>query len=142
MTTPLFPRAVVIPHATDPARFTIDLLGDSRPPLPVGDGLHNLGLVLAIAGTATDLELGIRRAIVRRQAVADRVCMTPGPCDDCGEHFRPYMVRDEVWRSTGLPEFGALICLPCLQARVGRELVADDLLDAPVNDWIADRRSR
>lgn len=71
----------------------------------------------------------------REQAIAEQICMTPGPCDDCGEPFRSYMVVDTVWRATGLPDYGALVCLPCLQDRAGRELMAADLLDAPVNGW-------
>lgn len=74
--------------------------------------------------------------VSREQAIADRVCMTPGPCDGCGEPFRSYMVNDKIWRATGLPEFGALVCLPCLQERAGRKLTAADFIDAPANDWI------
>lgn len=61
--------------------------------------------------------------------------MTPERCDDCAESFRGYMATDAVWCATGLPEYGALLCLPCLQDRVGRQLTSDDLLDAPVNGW-------
>lgn len=71
----------------------------------------------------------------REQAIAGQICMTPGPCDDCGEAFRSCMVTDEVWRATGLPDHGALLCLPCLQARIGRELVAADFLDCEANAW-------
>lgn len=71
----------------------------------------------------------------REQAIAEQVCMTPVPCDDCGEPFRSYMVTDEVWRAARLPDYGALVCLPCLQGRSGRELSAADFLDVSVNEW-------
>lgn len=45
------------------------------------------------------------------------------------------MVNDDVWHAAGLPDFGALVCLPCLQERVGRALSASDFPDYPVNDW-------
>lgn len=74
----------------------------------------------------------------RAQAQRDQVCMTPGPCDDCGEPFRSYMATDEVWTSAGLPPYGALVCIPCLASRLGGDLTAADLLDCAANDWIAD----
>jgi hypothetical protein len=75
----------------------------------------------------------------REDAIGGRVCMTPGTCDDCREPFASYMVIDEVWRETGLPEYGALICLPCLEVRIGRAVRDGDLLDCPANDHLRGR---
>lgn len=57
-----FPHATVIPHV-DPNRFTIDLLGETRPRLPMGDGLHNLGLVLAVAAVVEVCERAVLEAL-------------------------------------------------------------------------------
>lgn len=76
--------------------------------------------------------------VTREQARADLVCMTPGPCDDCGESFRSYMVTDEVWAAAGLEEFGALVCLPCLAERLGRAVAPTDLMHCAANSWLTE----
>lgn len=75
--------------------------------------------------------------IARDEAKRDRVCMTPTGCDRCGRDFRSYMVLDDVWcREAGMLEYGSLLCLPCLQERIGRQLTLVDFPDYPVNDWV------
>jgi hypothetical protein len=50
-------------------------------------------------------------------------------CDDCGEntYYEYYVVRDELWR-----EYGSewMLCVGCLERRMGRHLVTDDFTDA------------
>jgi hypothetical protein len=73
----------------------------------------------------------------REQAIASQICMTPTGCDDCREYFQSYMVQDEIWKLTGLPFYGALLCLPCLQIRIRRDLIASDFLVCPANNWFS-----
>jgi hypothetical protein len=59
-------------------------------------------------------------------------------CDDCNvcvicknpdhdaEH---YVVHNELW-----PEGVRVLCVGCLETRLGRQLVADDFTDCPLND--------
>ena len=62
-------------------------------------------------------------------------------CDDCGLDHDMYMVHDSVWAAAGMPvntgthhaAKGRYLCIPCLQARLGRELTAADFTGAPVN---------
>lgn len=65
--------------------------------------------------------------------------MRPFKCKDCrtctfkaGEY---YMVQDGVW-STALPDGRsrrAMLCIGCLEARLGRDLVGADFTEAPIN---------
>lgn len=51
------------------------------------------------------------------------------PCNDCGIDMfdSDYMVYDWIWRETGLPFTGGnFLCLPCLEARLGRTLTKED----------------
>jgi hypothetical protein len=66
-------------------------------------------------------------------------------CHDCGQRLLPtgrvgpdqgsewYMVHDPVWDASGLEPLGGCLCLACLEARLGRPLVHDDLTDHPIN---------
>jgi hypothetical protein len=59
-------------------------------------------------------------------------------CEDCGECTNCigeyYMVEDEVWYSAisarSKPD---MLCLGCLEQRIGRLLTKDDFSDAPLN---------
>jgi hypothetical protein len=55
------------------------------------------------------------------------------PCVDCGGLCRMYMVRDEVWSEAGMAKRGGWLCLACLLRRIGRLLLAQDLIDASCN---------
>ena len=57
-------------------------------------------------------------------------------CADCGvdtiERGEFYMVVDSVWEhASGGQE---MLCIGCLEQRIGRILTADDFTDVPVND--------
>jgi hypothetical protein len=57
------------------------------------------------------------------------------PCARCGIETYPYewyVVRGDVWASAGMGERG-ILCVGCLEARLGRPLSANDFADAPVN---------
>lgn len=42
------------------------------------------------------------------------------------------MVHDELWSRTGLDH--GMLCIGCLEARLGKLLTARDFTDAPIND--------
>jgi hypothetical protein len=42
------------------------------------------------------------------------------------------MVTDEVWE-TAHPEKRGMLCIGCLEDRLGRQLTSDDFTDAPIN---------
>lgn len=68
---------------------------------------------------------------------------------DCGEltcgYGKPsewYMVYDAIWAEAGAPTrkvmdehtCGSYLCIGCLETRLGRQLVADDFPNYPVNE--------
>lgn len=68
----------------------------------------------------------------------DRIfgCMDCGVCTNCNGEY--YMVHDEVWYSaiTAMDK-RHMLCIGCLEQRLGRLLTKDDFIDAPVNEiWL------
>jgi hypothetical protein len=69
-------------------------------------------------------------------------------CADCGVHTRHareyYMVENALWKAHGAGR--RLLCIGCLEARMGRQLTRDDFklcllnLDDDVSDRLRDRR--
>ena len=57
-------------------------------------------------------------------------------CAACGVntlHINEYyMVTDEVWEAAW-PGKRGMLCIGCLENRLGRELTAKDFTDAPIN---------
>lgn len=55
-------------------------------------------------------------------------------CTDCRQKIigEWYMVRDEVWHSSRVPQ-RYLLCIGCLEARLGRRLAPRDFTDCPAN---------
>ena len=60
-------------------------------------------------------------------------------CLDCGVNTHEineyYMVTDELWESV-VPEIYGMLCIGCLERRIGRLLNSSDFIDCPVNDGI------
>lgn len=63
------------------------------------------------------------------------------PCADCARECTPpdesevwewYMVHDQVWSDAGMGPHGVL-CVGCLEGRLGRRLDRGDFPDLPVN---------
>ncbi len=68
------------------------------------------------------------------------------PCRDCGIDTTPrdgegnphvsgwewYVVRDEVWKQATSDERG-ILCIGCLEERLGRQLTPQDFADLPIN---------
>jgi hypothetical protein len=63
-------------------------------------------------------------------------------CKDCGIDTSPlgldeyYMVHNEVWAQSGMDGLGGMLCLLCLEARLGRDLEVSDLMNIPMNKRI------
>jgi hypothetical protein len=64
-------------------------------------------------------------------------------CIDCGvstvHNHEYYMVKKKVWRAVGNPK--GMLCIGCLEGRLGRQLVRTDFLKCPVNSDLDHRRS-
>ena len=57
-------------------------------------------------------------------------------CVDCGRdcHLEHYFVHNEVWRGLArMPEHG-MLCVDCLEKRIGRELIPEDFTNAHINN--------
>lgn len=68
-------------------------------------------------------------------------------CVDCGIDTSQrlgvceyYMVHDTIWTSAKCPD--GMLCIGCLEIRIGRKLTRTDFIDAPVNHglWEQSRR--
>lgn len=62
------------------------------------------------------------------------------PCVDCAVDTSVrgvdeyYMVHNAVWAFSGMAPRGGMLCVGCLEVRIGRRLRAADFTDVPVND--------
>lgn len=56
-------------------------------------------------------------------------CKDCGICTLCISEY--YMVTDEVWEAAGLDK--GMVCIACLEARIGKTLTATDFTDCPLN---------
>jgi hypothetical protein len=60
-------------------------------------------------------------------------------CDDCGEKWFAYMLKDSVWEAVFDDFFAGDYCLPCFEERLGRPLTHEDFMnDIPLNDKFHD----
>lgn len=59
-------------------------------------------------------------------------------CDDCGvntsEIHEYYMVHDDIWRSVAGDSLEGMLCIGCLEDRLGRRLTAEDFTDCILNN--------
>lgn len=59
-------------------------------------------------------------------------CTDCGMCTNCAYEY--YMVHDEVWyKAVTVMDKSRMLCIGCLEQRLGRLLTKDDFTDAPVN---------
>ena len=71
-------------------------------------------------------------------------------CVDCHtdtcptDHRRAeyYVVHDHIWKQAGMAPFGGMLCIGCLEQRIGRTLNAGDFDDCELNDLAAYRDNR
>jgi hypothetical protein len=66
-------------------------------------------------------------------------------CLDCDQNTSDmaeyYMVYDEVWLSVVTSKSNGMLCVGCLEARLGRELNRNDFTHAPINAGIFFKQS-
>jgi hypothetical protein len=59
--------------------------------------------------------------------------LTDFSCADCGHDYdEDYMVRDDIWRVYGVGN--GMLCIGCLEKRLGRQLCSQDFTKARCND--------
>lgn len=66
-----------------------------------------------------------------------KVVVNTLPCDNCGKDcFKDpkdyYMVNDTVWLSV-MPTKQGILCMDCLETKLGRKLKAEDIPNCPLN---------
>lgn len=62
-------------------------------------------------------------------------------CDDCGfntSHSEYYMVKNPIWEEAQNKGIAQILCIGCLERRIGRKLVSNDFSDVPLNLMIRD----
>jgi hypothetical protein len=70
--------------------------------------------------------------IIINTDIHDPKPITHRRCHDCSHDFDEYyMVRHGIWAASGLRK--GLLCVGCLEKRIGRQLHADDFPDFEVN---------
>ena len=66
-------------------------------------------------------------------------CLDRGVDTDATGEF--YAVTNEIWQhAVGHEDAHALLCIACLEARLGRSLTSADFPDVPVNRWFFEAR--
>lgn len=50
-----------------------------------------------------------------------------------------YMVHDAVWELAN-PARDGMLCVGCIEDRIGRRLMPSDFTDAPCNEWAVSKR--
>lgn len=68
-------------------------------------------------------------------------------CKDCGINTNDideyYMVLDSIWLESGMDKDGGMLCLECLEIRIGRRLIGADFKDGlPINEGFFPRSER
>ena len=80
--------------------------------------------------------MGIKTSAFR---VSTLICMD---CQvDTGEINEYYMVHDEVWLFAN-PNDSGILCVGCLEMRLGRELASSDFPDYPINQGFFEQSDR
>lgn len=77
-------------------------------------------------------DLEVRPGVFRRRG-SDKPRPDYYICQDCRQHDPiGFMVEDDVWEAAGLGQ--GIICIPCLETRLGRKLVIQDFKAVPMNN--------
>lgn len=72
------------------------------------------------------------KAVKSHPSTAD-MCL----CFDCGvdilEINENYMVTNSRWTSAGMKTYGGMLCIQCLETRLGKKLTSVNFTDCPLN---------
>jgi hypothetical protein len=88
---------------------------------------------------SVQLELDLSVPGNGRSASFSFACLDSGT--DTNRINEYYVVNNELWLSVN-PADAGMLCIGCLEKRLGRRLTPDDFEDAPVNTWPTLHRSR
>ena len=85
-------------------------------------------LYFAHVGGGCDCEIALNVDMTDPRSPADFAC------HDCGNDFDEYyLVHDHVWNASGLSKDGGMLCVGCLEKRLGRRLCRDDFTECEIN---------
>lgn len=120
-------------------RFTNDATGEEK--IPLGGICPNGAWYGRLEGGEASIPKRIstpRATRICREALQLFADMARFACQDCmagtAEESDYYMVHTHVWSQAHPKHFG-MLCLPCLQQRLGRRLKLNDFTNAPINQW-------
>ena len=105
-------------------------------------------LLTAVADAVRDAmfaetQEGFTVALDEAFAAVEEYDLQPRPCTDCGidtcsitadDRGEYYMVHAAIWRTATKLRPASLLCIGCLETRLGRTLTSADFTDAPVNE--------
>jgi hypothetical protein len=134
--------------------FPVGQTGEVRARLRTWDGRRRADLRLFVlnrdgervptkTGLSVDLEslphlLAAVEALIAA-AAPEPDTWSPYVCRDCATNtFRDgefFQLKDDIWGLTGLAPDGGMLCVGCVEARIGRKLAAADFVDGPPNTW-------
>lgn len=116
--------------------FSSGVQGSKQPPL--GGRCPSLAWQGELRGGALSLSVGLSDDVAVRLCLEACVLFSDlawDACQDCSKHTAGndyYMVQHDLWAHMH-PNRAGMLCLSCLQTRMGRILTRSDFIDAPVN---------
>lgn len=91
-------------------------------------------LYLGMQGGYCDCEVIFNVDLTERRPLFDP------SCKDCGSDYdEHYMVHKNIWKAHGVGR--GMLCVGCLEKRMGRQLCRQDFIDAPINMVDSKRQS-
>ena len=64
-------------------------------------------------------------------------CFENQLCVDCGvdtfETKEYYMVTDSCWKRAGMKPYGGMLCVGCIESRLGKKLTPQNFSECPLN---------
>ena len=92
-----------------------------------GEAIEACLLYLSLQGGGCDCE------VVWNVDMTDPRSLVGSSCADCGHDYdEQYMVRDDIWKACGMGT--GMLCIGCVEKRLGRQLNQQDFTDVPLND--------
>ncbi len=124
------PKWKILSHDFDPNSYRLMLDALRKIPYKTVDGALRFGYMYS--------EKHPNRLVYERYTEERQQKSLIHFCNDCKTvHPEPYMVHDAVWLTVvESPQQKMILCLTCIQKRLGRDLNIQDFTDYPINDGI------
>ena len=95
------------------------------------DFREEIAMVLEFHGrTIEDLRAMVASHDYRKRIIEDKCASSKGDCIDCGVNTfdlgEYYNVHDRIWASAGMGSHDGMLCIGCLEKRIGRKLEPGD----------------